>query len=221
MDVTPVTSAPARSRLQTRSRLLDSATKLFAERGLHGVTSHEIARAAGVASGTFYLHFRDKTDVYRHIVFHAIEDLVRSVQQAVGAATGNVLRQRARAEAIVTFAEANRDVIRILFSTDSEAASVEADALTSLATGLEARLRREREEGLFPADLDPVVCARAHVGMTAHLIDWWTQDPSRASRDDVIETLVRLQFLGTGAARQELKQEPKQDSRQDLKVEQS
>src|SRR6185369_5672017 len=161
------------------------------------------------------------TDVYRHIVFHAIEDLVRSVQQAVGAATGNVLRQRARAEAIVTFAEANRDVIRILFSTDSEAASVEADALTSLATGLEARLRREREEGLFPADLDPVVCARAHVGMTAHLIDWWTQDPSRASRDDVIETLVRLQFLGTGAARQELKQEPKQDSRQDLKVEQS
>src|SRR6185369_14474362 len=141
MDVTPVTSAPARSRLQTRSRLLDSATKLFAERGLHGVTSHEIARAAGVASGTFYLHFRDKTDVYRHIVFHAIEDLVRSVQQAVGAATGNVLRQRARAEAIVTFAEANRDVIRILFSTDSEAASVEADALTSLATGLEARLR--------------------------------------------------------------------------------
>ena len=203
MDVTPVTSAPGRSRVQTRKRLLDAATKLFAERGLHGVTSHEIAREAGVASGTFYLHFRDKTDVYRHIVFHAIEDLVHQVQHAVAAATGHILRQRARAEAIVTFAERNRDFVRILFSTDSEAASVEADALTTLASGLEGRLRRERDEGAFPSDLDPRVCARAHVGMTAHLIDWWTQDPSRASREDVIKTLVRLQFVGPDGHNQE------------------
>src|SRR4051812_45473895 len=133
MSVTSVTSAPARSRIQTRTRLLEAATRLFAERGLHGVTSHEIARAAGVAAGTFYLHFRDKTDVYRHIVFHAIEELVLRVQQAVGTTALNILGLRARAEAIVAFAERNRDVIRILFSTDSEAASVEADALTRLA----------------------------------------------------------------------------------------
>ena len=194
MDVIAVTSAPARSRIQTRQRLLDAATRLFAERGLHRVTSHEIAREAGVAAGTFYLHFRDKTDVYRHIVFHAIEDLAHRVLQAIGPGAMNVLGQRARAEAIVTFAEQHRDLIRILFSTDSEAASIEADALTRLAAGLEGRLRRDRDEGWFPPDLDPAVCARAHVGMTAHLIDWWTQDPSRATREDVIETLVRLQF---------------------------
>lgn len=195
VDVTPITSAPARSRIQTRQRLIEAATRLFAERGLHGVTSHDIARAAGVASGTFYLHFRDKTAVYRHIVFRAIEDLVVAVQQAVGEAP-SVLALRARAEAIVSFAERNRDIVRILFSTDSETASVEADVLTKLAGGLEARLRRERDEGLFPDDLDPAVCARAHVGMSAHLIDWWTQDPSRASREDVIQTLVRLRFAG-------------------------
>jgi len=194
VDVIAVTSAPARSRIQTRQRLLDAATRLFAERGLHRVTSHEIAREAGVAAGTFYLHFRDKTDVYRHIVFHAIEDLAHRVLQAIGPGAMNVLGQRARAEAIVTFAEQHRDLIRILFSTDSEAASIEADALTRLAAGLEGRLRRDRDEGWFPPDLDPAVCARAHVGMTAHLIDWWTQDPSRATREDVIETLVRLQF---------------------------
>ncbi|MFN2425538.1 MAG: TetR/AcrR family transcriptional regulator, partial [Candidatus Binatia bacterium] len=133
MDVTPITSAPARSRIQTRQRLVDAAVRLFAERGLHGVTSHEIARAAGVASGTFYLHFRDKTDVYRHIVFHAIEELALLVQQAIGTAPGSVLGLRARAEAIVSFAERNRDIVRILFSTDAEAASVEADALSRLA----------------------------------------------------------------------------------------
>lgn len=194
MSVTPLTSAPARSRIQTRQRLLDAAISLFAERGLHGVTSHEIARAAGVAAGTFYLHFRDKTEVYRHIVFHAIEELAVLVQRAVGDPSGRVLAMRARAEAIVSFAENNRDVVRIIFSTDSEAASVEADALSRLVGGLETRLLREREDGNFPNDLDPEVCARAHVGMTAHLIDWWTQDPTRATREHIIETLVRLQF---------------------------
>ena len=196
VDVTPITSAPARSRVQTRQRLLAAATRLFAERGLHGVTSHEIARAAGVAAGTFYLHFRDKTDVYRHIVFHAMEELQARVQLAIGATSANVLGQRARAEAIVEFAEQNRDLVRIIFSTDAEAASVEADALARMSEGLETRLRRDRDEGSFPADLDPAVCARAHVGMTAHLIDWWTQDPSRASRATIVDTLVRLQFSG-------------------------
>lgn len=203
MNVTPLSSAPARSRVQTRQRLLAAATRLFADRGLHGVTSHEIARAAGVAAGTFYLHFRDKTDVHRHLVFHAMEELQARVQQALGAAAGDVLGQRARAEAIVAFAEQNRDLVRILFSTDAEAASVEADVLALLSEGLEARLRRDREDGAFPLDLDPAVCARAHVGMTAQLIDWWTQDPSRASRDTIIDTLVRLRFTDATAPIQE------------------
>jgi AcrR family transcriptional regulator len=198
MDVTSASSAPsapARSRLLTRQRLVEAAARLFAERGLHGVTSHDIARAAGVAAGTFYLHFRDKTDLYRHIVFRTIEDLVERVQRAVAEAGSTpALLLRARAETIVDFAEENRGLVRILFSRDAESSAVEDDVLSRLAAGLEVRLRREREDGDFPADLDPAVCARAHVGMTAHLIDWWTQDPSRASRGHIVETLVRLQF---------------------------
>ena len=198
MDVTSASSAPsapARSRLQTRQRLIDAAGRLFAERGLHGVTSHDIARAAGVAAGTFYLHFRDKTDLYRHIVFRTIEDLVERVQRAVAEAGPTpALLLRARAETIVDFAEENRGLVRILFSRDAESSAVEDDVLSRLAAGLEVRLRREREDGTFPADLDPAVCARAHVGMTAHLIDWWTRDPERASREHIVETLVRLQF---------------------------
>lgn len=203
MEVTSAASAPARSRIQTRQRLVESATRLFAERGLHGVTSHDIAREAGVASGTFYLHFRDKTDVYRHIVFDAVEQLAVAVQQVVETSHAGALGLRARAEAIVAFAERNRDIVRVAFSTDAEAADVESDALSQMAANLEARLRRERDEGLFPPDLDPAVCARAHVGMTAHLIDWWTQDPSRASREAIVETLTRLQFTPAGPAREE------------------
>ena len=66
------TSAAARSRADTRRRLVEAGTDLFARDGLHGVTSARIARAAGVATGTFYLHFKDKEALFREIVFAAL-----------------------------------------------------------------------------------------------------------------------------------------------------
>ena len=47
-------------RAATRERLRQSGLELFAERGLHGLTTHDIAHHAGLAAGTFYLHFPDK-----------------------------------------------------------------------------------------------------------------------------------------------------------------
>ncbi|HYB99294.1 MAG TPA: helix-turn-helix domain-containing protein [Candidatus Limnocylindrales bacterium] len=197
MNVTSAAaSAPARSRLATRERLLESATRLFAQRGLHRVTTHDIARDAGVAAGTFYLHFKDKSDVYRHILFTAIEDLRAAVIAAVSNAATQRDALRARAEVIVGFAETNRDLVRILFSHDSETAAIEADVLTHLAAGLEARFRREMTQGIFPSDLDPAATAQALVGMTARLIDWWTEDPKRAPREQILHTIVRLQMNG-------------------------
>src|SRR5258706_10450551 len=52
--------AAERARASTRARLRASGRKLLAERGLHAVTSHDIAGAAGVAAGTVYPHFPAK-----------------------------------------------------------------------------------------------------------------------------------------------------------------
>jgi AcrR family transcriptional regulator len=53
-----------------RARLLEAALELFETRGFDGVAVPEIAKAAGVATGTLYLYFRDKATLvnalYRH-----------------------------------------------------------------------------------------------------------------------------------------------------------
>jgi AcrR family transcriptional regulator len=54
----------ARRRIDTRRRLLRAARALFVERGFHGTRPQDIARAAGVATGTFYLHFVDKEEAF-------------------------------------------------------------------------------------------------------------------------------------------------------------
>ena len=50
-------------RAATRQRLLDEGLRLFGERGYDGVTSAEIATAAGVTERTFFRHFATKADL--------------------------------------------------------------------------------------------------------------------------------------------------------------
>ncbi len=44
-----------------RAQILDAATKVFAARGFHRTTIRDVARAAGVADGTIYNYFENKT----------------------------------------------------------------------------------------------------------------------------------------------------------------
>lgn len=44
-----------------RNQILDAATKVFAEKGFHRATIRDVARAAGVADGTIYNYFENKT----------------------------------------------------------------------------------------------------------------------------------------------------------------
>jgi AcrR family transcriptional regulator len=50
-------------REQARDRLLDTALRLFAERGYVAVRVQDIARAAGISRATFYKHFSEREEI--------------------------------------------------------------------------------------------------------------------------------------------------------------
>ena len=49
--------------LETRRKLLDAAKKIVCEKGMVNTSVAEITKACGVASGTFYTHFKRKEDI--------------------------------------------------------------------------------------------------------------------------------------------------------------
>ena len=196
-------SAPARSRAATRQRIVEAGTALFAREGLHSVTSARIAKAAGVASGTFYLHFRDKKALFREIVFAALGQLQEAQRQATEAAGADLAAQvRARIVELAAFTEQNRHLITLVFGRDHEAASLGEDVLESLRPSAEDALREQVASGdLQGASL--AVASQVLMGMQMRVIAWWAEDPSRATRAEVIETLCRMHPLlrpsGNGA----------------------
>lgn len=189
-------TAPARSRSETRRRLVDAATGLFAKHGLHGVTSHEIARAAGVAAGTFYLHFQDKEALFREVVFEAALKLRGRMERAGALSPDPGVAVRARAGELLAFAEENRNLVQILFGRNHEAAGVGVDVLAFLAEEIERNLRARGSAGLLAQGVDPAVAAQALVGMRARIVAWWAEEPGRIPREAVIESLSRIQVSG-------------------------
>jgi AcrR family transcriptional regulator len=186
--------AAERSRRETRRRLLEAGTELFAREGLHGATSAQIARRAGVAAGTFYLHFRDKGALFREIVFDALSRLrARQDAAAAGLPRGSRAEIAARMGVLLDVAAEQRSLIRVLFGRGHQAADLGEEVLAGLLPGLEERLRAGA------AGLHPAAAAQALVGMVTRVIAWWAEDPARAPRESVVETLTRLHPLGCGA----------------------
>ncbi len=187
--------APERSRTETRRRLVAAATELFASRGLHRTTTVHIARGAGVAAGTFYLHFPDKHALFREIAFDALGRLRARMAGAAASEADPIEALRARMGELLAFAHENRDLVRILFGRGPEAGALGDELLDELFPDVEARLRQHVEEGRVDRALHPATTAQALLAMWTRIVAWWVEDPECAPRDDVVDTLVRLHPL--------------------------
>src|SRR5215813_12679430 len=59
----PIAVIQAQLVAARRTQILDAATRVFASKGFNRATIRDVARAAGVADGTIYNYFANKTDL--------------------------------------------------------------------------------------------------------------------------------------------------------------
>jgi AcrR family transcriptional regulator len=76
----------------------------------------EIAREAGVAKGTLYLYFKNKTEIYKAVLDHDMRELKESTIERLDAATGLKNKIRAFMLARLERARVNREFFRIMDS---------------------------------------------------------------------------------------------------------
>jgi AcrR family transcriptional regulator len=125
MPPTTVTAATT-----TRDTLLDAGVAVADAHGLAGLSVNRVVAAAGVAKGTFYVHFRDRTTFVDalHERFHG------QVEQGVAKATAGT---PPGAERIRRAAEAYLDVC--LVNRAVKALALEARSDPSLIASMAAR----------------------------------------------------------------------------------
>ena len=63
------------NKIEKKAKLLNSAYKLYSEKGINNTSIQDIAEDAGVAKGTFYLYFKDKYDLQEKLVIQKSNEL--------------------------------------------------------------------------------------------------------------------------------------------------
>lgn len=195
----PAPARPRRKRttLERRDDLLDAAVEVFRARGLETTTVADIAAAAGVAKGTFYLYFETKEQLVSELRARLADELLARteafaaqlesgdwwgvVDAYVDSAIGHLLEHRdlivvlasaiSHDKALSTAAEAERRITRVV--ADGIAAGVAAGAFA-----------------VDDAELTGLLLQRAVFSTIEHVILYGIDvEPDRLSR--AVHTLVR------------------------------
>lgn len=67
----------------TREHILDTAARLFGERGIANTSTNRIASEAGLSIGTVYRYFSDRTVIVEELLSRLLEDIERRFTQRV------------------------------------------------------------------------------------------------------------------------------------------
>ena len=183
-----------RRRERTRQELLAAATRVLAEKGVDRTKITDIAAAADVGVGTFYLHFPDKEALFDAVVEETVRRLKATVDAAREKARGPLAKIQAANRAFFRFARDNREVFKIVFGHAAAFNDLIRRAQALFIADLEKTVREGIASGAF-APLPPALVAQAVVGMATQVISWWTEHES-VPIETLIETTTALALHG-------------------------
>ena len=172
----PKISTRARRALteERRKQILDAATKVFAAKGFDRATIADIARAAGIAEGSIYNYFKNKSDLLisipRQVIQPPVESVIGQMRAASAAPIPPELMLPIVAKNMTAVFRQNGHIFRILMSalpTLSQSAREQYvnRVIFYVWDILETYFRELAEEGILRRDLDPAILTRAFVGM--------------------------------------------------------
>lgn len=185
-------------RERTARELLEAARSVLAARGYHGTKVVDIAQAAGVGVGTFYLHYATKEAIFLELV----EDTVRRLKtqlDAVRAANPDPLTAaREGTETFFRFAQQNRELFRIVFGHEASFHEVVRRSQEMFVSDIEENLIAGKRTGTF-REGNTRIWAQAFIGMTLQVVSWWI-DQESVPVEEVTRTLIDLALHGTLAS---------------------
>lgn len=185
------------NKAETRYLLLQAGLELFMEQGYERTRSVEIALKAGVAVGTLYFHFGDKAGLLQEVLLQSALELHERVMKVYKNPPNDPTAiARAHIESIVQFLEENQKEARFLLEYASRRDSASAKVIDNIVEQIEQSIIAGTKMGVYRPDINPALAARAEANMNLGLLTWWMENPQRATREEIIDTLTKFRASG-------------------------
>jgi AcrR family transcriptional regulator len=185
-----------------RRRIIEAADALIREHGLAGATTREIARAAGCAEGSIYVHFEDKIDLVIAVIVERdpyFEDLLRLPDKAGEASVEANLVPWVRE--LLSLMRENQPIFfalmgdRNVFARFKERLRERETGPVALYRAAEAYVRAEQKLRRIRAEVEPGIAAAILIGairdqVVAHALAATQSLPPEHFAQELVRTVV-------------------------------
>lgn len=174
-----------------RVRLLESALRLFGDRGYHAVSVRDLMASLGQQPGALYAHMQSKQDLLYELVCigHEVHrDAVTAALLDAGREPADQVRAMTRAHVRIhleytALARVTTRELRAL--SEEQLATIVATRAESIQMFVDV-IERGMRLGIFSV-AEPVLAVQAIGSMGVRAAEWWTPD-SDFTIDDVADT---------------------------------
>ena len=184
-------------------QLLAAAAEAYAELGYHQASVKAIVERAGVATGTYYLYFANKTASGLAIIDRLYELVMDEVVRARKLHRRELDKLAASIEAVLRTFGAHPAMAKVVL-IQAPGADVAFDrrlrAIHAELIGLVAQDLREAASGGEIPPQDERLVARCIVGSLYEILIGWIRDAEPADLEEAVRTVTAFNLRGIGAA---------------------
>jgi AcrR family transcriptional regulator len=188
----------ARRRARVRADLLAAARQVFTTHGFQDATITEVTQLADVATGTFYLHFQDKDELFVAVVEEGLDAIRHEFH--------DVLRQQPDTPILpliigtsLRTAYAQRDLFMLMSSGGPPLTQPHTQrAQAGFASHFIPALQAAQAAGHL-ASVDPALLAHLLSGLLLRAVTWW-HDHDQPGPEEMADQILALLAQGMPAA---------------------
>lgn len=175
---------------------MNSAMKVFGERGFQNATISEIAKNAQMGDATIYEYFKSKEDLLLAIPVEVTKELIPQINDHMMGIKGAFNKLRKFIWWYLNFIEKNPDygaIVLLELKTSKSYISTEAyQAARSFYQVVLDIIKEGQEEGAIKKKINPFVARSICVGAIEHIIIRWLLKDRKYSLTQYADELVDL-----------------------------
>lgn len=198
LPLNPGNGEPVTKGEKTRRLIFNAAEKVLGRNGINRANISEITREAGVAQGTFYIHFDSKKDLVEGFVKYINHELRQELQRYVSTARDRRDAEQAGILAFFEFIRRHRGIYRVV----PEFEMIGKEVGLWYYKKIEAGYIKGIEQGVAKGEirnLPAIFLTRSLMGLTHFIgLKWviWENNPQARVPAQVVKEILEFIFFG-------------------------
>jgi TetR/AcrR family fatty acid metabolism transcriptional regulator len=193
-------AAAPRDPESTRSRILDAALAIFAQKGYHDSSVDEIVEASQTSKGSVYFHFPNKQSLFLALVDKFADLLERRITEAIRDEAEGMARVSAALQACLETFGRYRPLAKIMLVQAVGLGSVFEEKRWQVHRRFVDLIRHYLDEAVAVGDIDPIdteVVATAWMGAINEVVINWVYT-GKPEPERIMHTLRPLLLRSVG-----------------------